>query len=333
MKYPKRRKSPIRHRVKAHVREGRSVKSFERGKGVRQATLRKRMKVYSVKPKKYHDFTGESYDDVGKSRNLTLKIEKRLRPHLWLVRINGYPETLTTTEINDLIHRRKDYEKDVISRTVKPSKTIVLRNFKKGERVQITTTKGETFDGYIRRFMRDGIRVSRTPKRGITSFFPYDEIKNIDRTIVPTKKSDSEKISPIKSYSKRIERLRNDSFKTERQPKVASELRKIAKAIRGKGIKAKLWKREVDVADFLESSADAFDKGLDREGRTNLNVSVLPALRKYEAKKVPKFSSKVQLWRGNVMMGLIDRKAAIEMIQKGRAKRINEQAIYTEPRK
>ena len=48
VKYPKRRKSPIRHRVKAHVREGRSVKSFERGKGVRRQTLSRPRKVVRV---------------------------------------------------------------------------------------------------------------------------------------------------------------------------------------------------------------------------------------------------------------------------------------------
>lgn len=39
------RKSPIRHRVKSHNREGKSVRSFERGKGVQPVKLKIRKKV------------------------------------------------------------------------------------------------------------------------------------------------------------------------------------------------------------------------------------------------------------------------------------------------
>ena len=39
------KKSPVRHRVKSHNREGKSVRSFERGKGTNLAKLRFRKKV------------------------------------------------------------------------------------------------------------------------------------------------------------------------------------------------------------------------------------------------------------------------------------------------
>ena len=83
-------------------------------------------------------------------------------------------------------------------------------------------------------------------------------------------------------YSERIEKLIDKSFKTDKLSEVASELRKIANELRDKGIMTKVWRKEVNVSDVIESSAELFDEKLDRQARTNLNVSVLPAIRKYE---------------------------------------------------
>ena len=57
--YPKRRKSPYRHKVRAHIRAGRRVRSYERGKGKPPANPgRKRNPRFSTKTYKY-DITFE----------------------------------------------------------------------------------------------------------------------------------------------------------------------------------------------------------------------------------------------------------------------------------
>lgn len=48
LNYPKHRKSPIRHNVKTHIRKGRSVHSFIRGRGVKPKTLTYKTKVSKI---------------------------------------------------------------------------------------------------------------------------------------------------------------------------------------------------------------------------------------------------------------------------------------------
>lgn len=68
------RKSPVRHKVKSHTREGKPVRGFERGRGVRQ---QRRVAVKEKYPKKVAEnvYISEVLDEDQKNRfNIWLRI-------------------------------------------------------------------------------------------------------------------------------------------------------------------------------------------------------------------------------------------------------------------
>lgn len=59
---------------------------------------------------------------------------------------------------------------------------------------------------------------------------------------------------------------------------VVDKLKKLADNIEPKGIKVKIWRQEVNIAEIMRSAAEDFKERKDREARSTLNVFVIPVI-------------------------------------------------------